>query len=164
MARARIGENFYEIDRLKDQILVNGELFEFDLIKSESDDFHFLVGSTSYQAKVLSVNKDEKTVEVRVGNARHTVEVKDDLDILLAKLGMESSGESSAKNIKAPMPGLILDVLVSQGQEVKKGDHLLILEAMKMENVIKCPSDGVITALYALKGESVEKGKTLLTL
>lgn len=164
MIRAQIGDNIYEVDQKQEQYLMNGELFAFDLVKSDADDFHFLVGNRSYQAKVLSVNREEKTVDVRVGHTLHTVVIKDDLDMLLAKLGMESSGESVSKDIKAPMPGLILDVLVTQGQEVKKGDHLLILEAMKMENVIKCPSDGIITALHAAKGESVEKGKTLLTL
>ena len=77
---------------------------------------------------------------------------------------MESVGQVGAKDVKAPMPGLILDVLVEEGQEVKKGDHLLILEAMKMENVIKSPSDGLVTGLHAIKGDSVEKGKILLSL
>ncbi|UXX79997.1 acetyl-CoA carboxylase biotin carboxyl carrier protein subunit [Reichenbachiella carrageenanivorans] len=164
MKKAQIGVNSYEIDQEQDQFLLNGQPFNFDLAQSGDGDLHFLVNHKSYQTKVLSVNKEEKTVNVKVNNTPYTVSVKDNLDLLLAKLGMESVGQSGEKDVKAPMPGLILDVLVAKGQEVKKGDHLLILEAMKMENVIKCPSDGVISELFAVKGESVEKGKILLSL
>ncbi|WP_420582184.1 biotin/lipoyl-containing protein [Reichenbachiella sp.] len=164
MKKAQIGENTYEIDQQQEEILLNGESFNFDLAASGNKDLHFLVNNRSYQTKVISVDKAEKTVQVKVNNTPYTVSVKDNLDLLLAKLGMESAGQAGAKDVKAPMPGLILDVLVSEGQEVKKGDHLLILEAMKMENVIKCPADGVVTGLHAEKGESVEKGKILLSL
>ncbi len=164
MKKAEIGENTYEICQQQDGFVIDGQSFKFDLTKSRNGDFHFLVHNKSYQAKVLSVSKETKKVEVKVGNTTYSICVKDNLDLLLAKLGMESSGQAEAKDVKAPMPGLILDVLVEQGQKVKKGDHLLILEAMKMENVIKCPSNGVISVLYVAKGESVEKGKTLLSL
>lgn len=164
MKKAQIGENTYEIDQEQNGYLLNGEPFKFDLAKTGNGDLHFLVDNKSYQTKVVSINKEEKTVEVKVNNTPYTISVKDNLDLLLAKLGMESVGQTGVSDVKAPMPGLILDVLVVEGQEVKKGDHLLILEAMKMENVIKCPADGVINGLHATKGESVEKGKILLSL
>lgn len=164
MKKAQIGENTYEIEQQQDEYLLNGQPFQFDLAQSENGDLHFLVDNKSFQTKVISVNKEEKTVDVKINNTPYTISVKDNLDLLLAKLGMESAGQTGAKDVKAPMPGLILDVLVTEGQEVKKGDHLLILEAMKMENVIKCPADGVVNGLLATKGESVEKGKILLSL
>lgn len=164
MKKAQIGENTFEIDQEQDEFLLNGQPFKFDLAESGNGDLHFLVNNKSYQTKVISINKEEKTVQVKINNTPYTVSVKDNLDMLLAKLGMESANQAGAKDVKAPMPGLILDVLASEGQEVKKGDHLLILEAMKMENVIKSPADGVVSVLHAKKGESVEKGKILLSL
>lgn len=164
MKKAQIGEKTFEIDQEQDDFTLNGHPFNFDLAKSGNGELHFLVNNKSYQTKVISINKDEKTVDLKVNNTPYTVSVKDNLDLLLAKLGMESVGQVGASDVKAPMPGLILDVLVSEGQEVKKGDHLLILEAMKMENVIKSPADGVVNGLHATKGDSVEKGKILLSL
>jgi biotin carboxyl carrier protein len=62
------------------------------------------------------------------------------------------------------MPGLVLNILVSPGQAVQKGDPLIILEAMKMENVIKAAGEGHIKAINVLKGAAVEKGQLLLEL
>ncbi len=65
--------------------------------------------------------------------------------------------------VKAPMPGNVLDIKVSNGQAVKSGDVLVILEAMKMENEIKAPQDGVVTVV-ASKGATVNTGDVLVTL
>ena len=69
---------------------------------------------------------------------------------------------STIAEVKAPMPGLILDVLAKPGQEVKKGDQLMILEAMKMENVLKAQGEGVISGIEVAKGDSVEKNQVLI--
>ena len=74
---------------------------------------------------------------------------------------IESSGVVS-NSVKAPMPGRIVDVLVSDNQEVKKGDVLVILESMKMENEILAPKDGIIDTVFVAKAEMVEGGKTLV--
>ena len=62
------------------------------------------------------------------------------------------------------MPGTIVSVNVSDGQAVKKGDVLVVLEAMKMENEIKAPADGTVTSVAVSKGESVDTGATLVTI
>ena len=69
---------------------------------------------------------------------------------------------NKVSDLKAPMPGLVLEVSVEGGQQVSKGDGLLILEAMKMENVIKSPTDGVIKSISVNKGETVEKNQLIL--
>jgi biotin carboxyl carrier protein len=75
-----------------------------------------------------------------------------------------ASGVEGSVKITAPMPGKILGVKVSAGQAVKKGEVLLVLEAMKMENEIVAPSDGTIASVQAAVGDSVEAGATLATL
>lgn len=164
MKKAQIGDKSFEIEQSEGQFQINGESFQIDLQRGDNGHIHLINNNKSYTAKIIAINKEEKTVELKINNSSYSVSVKDSLDLMLARLGMESVGQSGEKDVKAPMPGLILDVLVEKGQEVKKGDHLLILEAMKMENVIKCPADGVVNDLQASKGESVEKGKILLSL
>ena len=69
---------------------------------------------------------------------------------------------TKVSDLKAPMPGLVLSIDVEVGKEVKKGDALLILEAMKMENVIKSPTDGVIKSIAVKTSQAVEKNQLLL--
>ena len=66
--------------------------------------------------------------------------------------------------VAAPMPGTIVSVNVSEGQSVKSGDVLIVLEAMKMENEIKSPKDGTVSSVVVSKGESVDTGATLVTI
>lgn len=73
-----------------------------------------------------------------------------------------AAGEGTA--VEAPMPGTILKVLVSNGQAVKSGDAVVVLEAMKMENEISAPCDGTVTSVCVNNGDSVDAGKVLLTI
>ena len=68
------------------------------------------------------------------------------------------------ERITSPMPGTILAVNVTPGQSVRKGDVLMVLEAMKMENEIMCPRDGVVSSVQAAKGAAVESGTLLCVL
>lgn len=72
-----------------------------------------------------------------------------------------AAAPAGGEQVTSPMPGTILDVKVSQGASVKKGDVLMILEAMKMENEIMCPCDGKVASLHAAKGAAVESGTLL---
>ena len=72
-----------------------------------------------------------------------------------------AAAPAGGEQVTSPMPGTILDVKVSQGASVKKGDVLMILEAMKMENEIMCPCDGKVASIHASKGTAVESGTLL---
>lgn len=74
------------------------------------------------------------------------------------------AGGTGSVQVNAPMPGTVVSVEVTQGQSVKKGDTLVILEAMKMENEIAAPQDGTVASINCTKGESVDSGKLLVSL
>jgi biotin carboxyl carrier protein len=77
-------------------------------------------------------------------------------------MGFEVGAVKKVNDIKAPMPGLILEIKINIGQEVKENDVLLILEAMKMENVLTSPRDGVIKSISVKKGDAVDKNHLLI--
>jgi len=89
------------------------------------------------------------------------------LDERQQRLSKATAGFAVAQgelNIKSPMPGLIVDIKVTEGQTVEKGQALIVLESMKMENEIRAPRDATVTRVHANKGESVEQNKLLVTL
>jgi biotin carboxyl carrier protein len=97
-----------------------------------------------------------------VNNSTYKVSLKDKYDLLLKELGMSNMATKVVKEIKAPMPGLVVSIEVEKGQSIKTGDAVLILEAMKMENVIKSPIDGVIKSIKAEKSATVDKNTVLI--
>lgn len=131
---------------------VSGELLEL----SHAD------GRTRTEVECLDLNAEEGKLSLRINGAVYEVEMKSDFDLLLEKLGMGRGQSAQAGSVKAPMPGMVLDVLVKPGDEVTKDAPLLILEAMKMENVIKSPRDGRISAVGVSKGTAVEKNALLV--
>ena len=92
----------------------------------------------------------------------YSVDLKDKFDLLLEKMGLNNGATGKANNVKAPMPGLIVDLRVKEGDKVKAGDALLILEAMKMENMIKASAESIVKSVKVTTGESVEKNQVLI--
>ena len=111
---------------------------------------------------VLKEDKENKTVRMRIGAHTYTVQLEDEQAHLMHALGLDKSAGAAVKEIKAPMPGLVLKLLVKEGDTVKKNDPVLILEAMKMENVIKSPGDGMVKKIHAQEKTAVEKGQLLV--
>ncbi|HEX8608798.1 MAG TPA: acetyl-CoA carboxylase biotin carboxyl carrier protein subunit, partial [Pedobacter sp.] len=87
---------------------------------------------------------------------------KDQFDKLLDKMGLSNLNAAKVSEIKAPMPGMVLKVLVEEGAEVRKGESLFILEAMKMENIIKSIADVTVKTIKIQPGDKVEKGQILM--
>ncbi|MFM7309574.1 MAG: acetyl-CoA carboxylase biotin carboxyl carrier protein subunit [Flavobacteriales bacterium] len=141
---------------------LNGADVMLDIADSENRHSHWLVGHQSYQVEVIHLDHAEKRVSVRVNGVVYEVQIRDAYDALLKSLGMESTSSAKIKQVKAPMPGLVLRIEVAPGQEVEKDTPLLILEAMKMENVIKSPGPGRIKAAPIQQGVAVEKGAVLI--
>ncbi|MCE3258805.1 MAG: acetyl-CoA carboxylase biotin carboxyl carrier protein subunit, partial [Bacteroidetes bacterium] len=95
-------------------------------------------------------------------SVKFNLQLKDKYDELLHTLGLDNLATKKVSEIKAPMPGMVLNVLVGEGTAVKKGDALIILEAMKMENILKSPADGIVKKVIATKGNAVEKNQVLI--
>lgn len=152
------GKNEFEVDGL----LLNGEQKDLDIVKVRENTFHVLHQNKSYNITLISYNAEEKLMVLNINGNDYEVSIKDKNDLLLQKLGIKAGGASAVQQVKAPMPGLIISVSVAKGDEVKKGDTLLILEAMKMENVIKSPRDGKVKSVSAELKKAVDKNQVLV--
>lgn len=138
------------------------DIAQLDGIKTSSNSFHILHQNKPFLAKITTVDFLKKSYTVEVNQNSYTVEIANELDILIKEMGFEVGKTKQVNAIKAPMPGLILEINVSVGQEVKEGDNLLILEAMKMENSFASPRDGIIKSIAVAKGDAVDKGQLLI--
>ncbi|MBC3847917.1 acetyl-CoA carboxylase biotin carboxyl carrier protein subunit [Winogradskyella echinorum] len=133
-----------------------------DAIESTTNNFHVLQNNKSVKATILSSDFNTKSYTIKVNNNTYNVNINDALDQQIEALGFEIGASKKVNNIKAPMPGLILEINIKVGDEVKEGDNLLILEAMKMENVLTSPREGVIKSVKVNQGETVDKNSLLI--
>ena len=138
------------------------EISKLDAIEVSPLKFHVLHNNNSLKAEITDSNFNKKTYKVKVNNNTYNVNIFNDLDVLIKEMGFENGATKTVNEIKAPMPGLILDINVKVGQEVIEDEALLILEAMKMENVITSPRDSVIKSILVHKGDAVDKNQLLI--
>jgi len=143
-----------------------GELNGAHYVCSETEvkpgTYHVLYKNGSYTIDVLRHDAESKTMQVMVNGTRYTLELRDKYDELLQSLGM-SAGTKTIREMRAPMPGMVIQIMVNAGDTVSKDQPLLILEAMKMENVLKAPGDAVIKSINISKGNAVEKNQVLIS-
>ena len=150
---------------------VNGE-FEYnlkqedldalDLIPVGQEGYHLIKENTPFHTEILNSDFNAKKYTVKVNSGVYSVTISDQLDILIDQMGFALSSAKDIGMIEAPMPGLILDINVRIGQAVNEDDPLVILEAMKMENVITSPRDGIIKNIAVKKGEAVDKKHVMI--
>lgn len=162
MFTVTIQNKSYSVDKSDDTIQVNGKTINWDLQWISDRKIHLIYDNKSIEAELISIDKETKSVQIKLGNKISTLLLKDRFDLLLEQLGMNNIASQALKEIKAPMPGLILELKVKPGDEVKKGDVVLILEAMKMENILKSPGDGIVKAVKVSLHQSVEKNQVLI--
>ena len=163
MFKITVNDRFsFDIEQDKDQYLVNGKQIIFDLQTIDQNRVSIIHDNRSYLAEMVELNREEKTCVIKVNGNEYTLTIKDQYDELLHRLGMDKLIGSKIADLKAPMPGLVLNVLVKNGDSIKKGDNLLVLEAMKMENIIKSPADLHVKMIRIKSGDKVEKGQVLI--
>jgi acetyl/propionyl-CoA carboxylase alpha subunit len=142
--------------------MLDGNAFACDAVENRPGQFHVLRDGVGWHVEIEKTDPETKQVTLKVNGHRYTVEAKDKFDELLHSLGMDNLAVAKVNELKAPMPGLVLDIRVSEGQAVAKGEALVVLEAMKMENMLKAPADVIIKKIIAKKGAAVEKNQVLI--
>ena len=141
---------------------LNNEKFEIEIIKEKNNELLISRDGKKHLARLLAIDSKNKTITLKVDGDRFEVKLTDEHDTLLQSLGMDAASTKKVNELKAPMPGVVVDVLVSIGDVVVKEDPLVVLEAMKMENMLKSPADGVVSAINIKKGDTVEKNRVLV--
>ena len=160
--QARINNTTFTVERDGDTLLVNGEPSDARITRLDEHAVLFTENGTS---TVVGVEPQEDgTTIVTVNGKRATVEIKTATDLLLESFGMEAGDSAADREIRAPMPGLVLRVLVAPGDTVEAGQGVAVLEAMKMENELKAPADGTVEAVHAEPGAAVGKNDLLIQL
>jgi biotin carboxyl carrier protein len=163
MYKIKVDNKFdFNFEKTQNVWQLDGKDVAFDMIEISKTSFHVLKDNKSYNVEIVDHNIAEKSLQIKVNQTIYNLTVKDKYDALLHELGLDKIMVNKVSNIKAPMPGLVLNILVEEGQEIKKGDTLIVLEAMKMENILKSPTDGKIKKIAAIKGTAVEKGQILI--
>jgi biotin carboxyl carrier protein len=162
MFQVKVNNNEWDIELKGNSISVNGKPADIDISQIDNAQFHVLHQHRSYNVMLVDLNREEKTATLRVNGNDYNVSVKNNMDLLLLKLGMNNLSSNKINEIKAPMPGKVFDTQIQQGTVLKKGDTVLILEAMKMENVLKAPGDGIVKEVKIKKGDTVEKNQVLI--
>ncbi|HEY5824619.1 MAG TPA: acetyl-CoA carboxylase biotin carboxyl carrier protein subunit [Cyclobacteriaceae bacterium] len=162
MFKASVNGKNFEIIPGEEGMIINGNLLAWDFVQVSDGYFHILYQNKSYRAEVVKTDVATKSFTFKINGHHHTVDLKDRFDLLLEKMGMNNSSVGKINHIKAPMPGLIIDLKIKVGDVVKQGEALLILEAMKMENILKSPGEGTVKNVKIKKGDSVEKGQVLI--
>lgn len=143
---------------------INGIPADADIHRLNAHSFQVLYKGASHTVHVAAVDRANKTVVLKVDGKRAEVALSTEMDRLLKQLGFENANANKVADIKAPMPGLIHSIKVAEGDVVKKGDPVLILEAMKMENILKAASDATIGKIHVKQGQNVDKGMLLINL
>ena len=139
---------------------VNGTTYPVEVLSQDSG--RLLVRSGTRTFKIDNIDVNNKNVAFSLNGTYLEAEVKNEQDLLLEKLGFQADAISTSGSVNAPMPGKILELLVSEGDEVEEHQPVLILEAMKMENELKSQVKGAVSKLHITEGDNVEKNQILL--
>jgi len=145
-----------------ENLIIAGESQDFVVDQIKENTYNIILNNRSYRLFIESIEDNKYTLQVN--GSSHEITVKDERDLLLDSYGIADHKQSIEKEVRAPMPGLVLDVLVKQGDVVPAGKGLLVLEAMKMENELKASTAGKVARIHVNPGDPVAKGDLLLEL
>lgn len=152
------------VNNTQEFLIGEDRIQSLDILKESDLAYHLLHDQKSILARVVDSDFNNKTYTININSNNYKVQIQTPLDDLIKKMGYTIGSARVVNSITAPMPGIIIGIQVKKDQEVKEGDTLLILEAMKMENAIICPKDAKIKEVYVAIGDTVDKNKLLITL
>lgn len=156
------GTATFSVGQESGKVEINNRLV--DIIWTPIADGHYLgrAGTNQYRLELIEQDPATKTTSLKINGKLVKAVTQTQLDLLLESMGLGGKAAKKAKDLKSPMPGLVVSIAVEVGQSVQKGDPLLVLEAMKMENTIKADGDGVVTAIKVSTKQAVDKGQVLI--
>jgi len=137
-------------------------LADYSVIGRSHNEITLLKEGVKYNCRILYHDKKNNRLHLKINGNPIKITIKKDIELLLEKIGIGNIENQSIKELKAPMPGVVLDIKVKEGDCIKKEDSLVILEAMKMENVLTSPMDGVVSSIEVKEKETVEKNTLLI--
>ncbi|WP_299319156.1 biotin/lipoyl-containing protein [uncultured Maribacter sp.] len=151
-------------------ITINAEELHFnssdvdslDSIKVNAKNLHVLDNNTAFEVEIVHSDFMNKTMTLSINGNIYEVKLEDEYDQQVKKMGLLAVTTQKLNEVKAPMPGLIVDVMVKVGQEIVEGTPLIVLSAMKMENIILAQGEGVIKSIEIKKDDAVEKGQVII--
>jgi biotin carboxyl carrier protein len=151
-----------KVDDSLEYKLKESDLDQLDLLKLSKSKFHIIHNNQSIPIELEKANFNNREYLITVNTTCYKVKIFNQLDVLIKDMGFSAGKEKKENEIKAPMPGAILNVNVKEGQSVTQGETLLILEAMKMENAITASNNGIVKKIYVKNGGKVEKGELMI--
>ena len=134
---------------------VNGTAYHLDMTQKDASNWVVNKDGKEYRIEVANLDTDNKVAIIRINGRKYSLKLQDQFDQLLKDLGLEGMAVKKISEIKSPMPGLVLDILVQPGDSLKKGDQVLVLEAMKMENILRAEKKGIVAKINAAAGDSL---------
>jgi biotin carboxyl carrier protein len=144
------------------EILADGVHLPADFMAvAEQSVYSLIFENRSYEGHI---SPSSQGYEVLLRGKRYTINVEDERARLLRQVGGGQAAAGGEFQLKSPMPGLVIDIPVEEGEEVAKGDNLIILESMKMQNELKAPRDGTVVRINAQPGDSVQQDSILIVL
>ncbi len=162
--RVRINDQEVDLTLGEDYVEVEGRKTPYSLTEISDGWYHLLLDRQSHSIHIPNSVQSSKESLAAINGKAARVQVWTDRDLLLEQVGMSGADDAADRVVRAPMPGLVLETLVEAGRPVSKGDGLLVLEAMKMENEIRASTDGVVKVVHVSAGDAVTKNDLLVEL
>lgn len=150
--------------KVNEQVLSisSSALAQADMIMSGEGHWHLIVNNQSIGIEILGADLAAKQLSIRAQGNRFEVTISDALDQLLMKMGFDKRKPKHENELRAPMPGLVKEVLVQEGEACKAAQTIIILQAMKMENSMATHADCTVKKINVKPGQAVEKGQVLI--
>ncbi|HEX9838333.1 MAG TPA: biotin/lipoyl-containing protein [Anaerolineales bacterium] len=157
-----VGDKEYLVEIMDEKrISINGKIYQVDFESvSGQPVYSLIVDGKSHESYV---QQGDDNWQVLLRGRLYPVTVEDEREKRLRAAAGSGVAESGEFHLKAPMPGLVVAIPVEEGQQIKKGQVILILESMKMQNELKSPRDGTMGRVRVKVGESVEQKQTMLS-
>ncbi|WP_405399775.1 biotin/lipoyl-containing protein [Maribacter sp. Asnod2-G09] len=140
----------------------SSDVDSLDSIKVNAKNLHVLDNNTAFEVEIVHSDFMNKTMSLSINGNIYEVKLEDEYDQQVKKMGLLAVTTQKLNEVKAPMPGLIVDIMVKVGQEIVEGTPLLVLSAMKMENIILAQGEGIIKSIEIKKDDAVEKGQVII--